>query len=47
MNYKKVNIIGSSGGVFVVLNVVFERFDLVNKVIVDSFEGEVFLELFV
>lgn len=47
MNYKKVNIIGSSGGALVALNVALERPDLVNKVIADSFEGEVPLESFV
>ncbi|MGX9756094.1 alpha/beta fold hydrolase [Clostridioides difficile] len=47
MNYKKVNIIGSSGGALVALNVALERPDLVNKIIADSFEGEVPLESFV
>lgn len=47
MNYKKVNIIGSSGGALVALNVALERPDLVNKVIADSFEGDAPLESFV
>lgn len=47
MNYKKVNIIGSSGGALVALNVALESPDLVNKVIADSFEGELPLESFV
>ncbi|MBP1760911.1 MAG: putative aromatic compounds hydrolase [Firmicutes bacterium] len=40
MQYRQVNIIGSSGGALVALNVALERPDLVNKVIADSFEGE-------
>lgn len=39
-NYGKVNLIGTSGGALVALNVALERSDLVNKVIADSFEGE-------
>lgn len=46
-NYKKVNIIGSSGGALVAINVALERPDLVNKIIADSFEGEVPLKEFV
>ncbi len=38
--YKKVTVIGSSGGALVAINVALERPDLVNKVIADSFEGE-------
>jgi len=38
--YKKVNIIGSSGGAIVALNVALESPDHVKKVIADSFEGE-------
>lgn len=38
--YKKVNIIGSSGGAIVALNVALEAPELVGKVIADSFEGE-------
>lgn len=41
MKYGKVNIIGSSGGALVAINVALESPDLVNKVIADSFEGEV------
>ena len=37
--YEKVNIIGSSGGAIVALNVALEGADLVKKVIADSFEG--------
>ncbi|MGJ0907301.1 alpha/beta fold hydrolase [Clostridium botulinum] len=47
MKYGKVNIIGSSGGALVAINVALERPDLVNKVIADSFEGEVPLGEFV
>ena len=45
--YKKVNLIGSSGGAIVAINVALERPDLVNKVIADSFEGETPLQEFV
>lgn len=38
--YTNVNIIGSSGGALVAINVALEAPDLVNKVIADSFEGE-------
>ncbi|SNT28003.1 Pimeloyl-ACP methyl ester carboxylesterase [Anaerovirgula multivorans] len=39
--YKKVHLIGSSGGALVAINVALERPDLVDKVIADSFEGEI------
>jgi len=38
--YKKADLIGSSGGALVAINVALERPDLVGKVIADSFEGE-------
>ena len=38
--YGKVNIIGTSGGALVALNVALESSELINKVIADSFEGE-------
>ena len=38
--YKDVNIIGSSGGAMVALNVALEAPELVGKVIADSFQGE-------
>lgn len=38
--YGKVNIIGTSGGALVALNIALENSNLVNKVIADSFEGE-------
>ncbi len=38
--YNNVNLIGTSGGALVALNVILERPDLVNKVVADSFEGE-------
>lgn len=44
-NYKKVNIIGSSGGALVALNIALEHSNLVNKVIADSFEGEKALDI--
>lgn len=46
-NIGKVNIIGSSGGALVAINVALERPDLVRAVIADSFEGEKPLEAFV
>lgn len=39
-DYKDVNIIGSSGGAMVAINVALEAPELVSKVIADSFEGE-------
>lgn len=45
--YQKVNLIGSSGGAQVAINVALERPDLVNKVIADSFEGDTPLKAFV
>lgn len=45
-NYSNVNIIGSSGGALVAINVALEAPDLVAKVIADSFEGEKPLQLF-
>lgn len=44
--YGKLNIIGSSGGALVAINVALEAPDLVDKVIADSFEGEVPLKAF-
>ncbi len=38
--YTDVNIIGSSGGAIVAINVALEAPELVSKVIADSFEGE-------
>ncbi len=39
-NYSKVNIIGSSGGALVAINVALEAPNLVSNVIADSFMGE-------
>lgn len=39
LNYDKVNLIGTSGGAWVAVNVALERPDLVEKVIADSFDG--------
>lgn len=41
-----VNLLGSSGGALVAINVALERPDLVNKIIADSFEGERALDAF-
>lgn len=38
--FTQVDLIGSSGGALVAINVALERPDLVHKVIADSFEGE-------
>lgn len=38
--YQDVNIIGSSGGAMVAINIALEAPKLVNKIIADSFEGE-------
>ena len=46
LNYEKVNLMGSSGGALVAINVALERSDLVNKIIADSFEGETALDSF-
>lgn len=46
-HYSNVNIIGSSGGALVAINVALEAPNLVNKVIADSFEGEKPLESFI
>ena len=40
-NYSQVNLLGSSGGALVAMNIGLERPDLVRKIIADSFEGEV------
>ncbi len=46
MDYRKVNVIGSSGGALVAINVALEAPQLVSKVIADSFEGETPLKAF-
>lgn len=47
LKYKRVNIIGSSGGALVALNVALERSDLVGRIVADSFEGEIVIPQFV
>lgn len=39
LNYGKVNLVGTSGGAWVAINVALERPDLVNKAVADSFDG--------
>ena len=39
-HFEKVNLLGSSGGALVAINVGLERPDLIGKIIADSFEGE-------
>lgn len=38
--YNKVNLIGTSGGALVAINVALEVPEMINKIIADSFEGE-------
>jgi pimeloyl-ACP methyl ester carboxylesterase len=46
-DFRNVNIIGSSGGALVAINVALEAPELVSKVIADSFEGETPLKAFI
>ncbi|MEG0592031.1 MAG: alpha/beta hydrolase [Coprobacillus sp.] len=39
LNYKEVNLIGTSGGAWVAIHIALERPDLVSKVVADSFDG--------
>lgn len=43
--YGPVDVIGTSGGAIVALNIALERPDLVRKIIADSFEGEASLDV--
>lgn len=47
LGYSQVNLLGSSGGALVALNIALERPDLIGKIIADSFEGERPLDSFV
>ncbi|MEY8533871.1 alpha/beta hydrolase [Blautia pseudococcoides] len=47
LGYSQVNLLGTSGGALVALNIALERPDLIGKVIADSFEGESPLDSFV
>ena len=40
LNYGKVNIVGTSGGALIAINIALEAPELVNKIVADSFEGE-------
>ena len=42
----KVNLVGTSGGAWVAINVALERPDLVDKVVADSFDGRTLAEDF-
>lgn len=44
---KKVNLLGTSGGAYVAINVALERPDLINKVIADSFNGRTLGKVFI
>ena len=44
LNLRAANVIGTSGGALVALNLALEHPDLVRKVIADSFEGEIALD---
>lgn len=46
LNYKKVNLIGTSGGAWVAVNTALERPDLINKVVADSFDGRMLADDF-
>lgn len=46
LNLGKVNLIGTSGGAWVALNVALERPDFVAKVVADSFDGRTLAEDF-
>lgn len=39
LNYRDVNLIGTSGGAWVAVNTALERPDLIGKVVADSFDG--------
>ncbi|MEF9961148.1 MAG: alpha/beta hydrolase [Erysipelotrichaceae bacterium] len=45
-DYKNANVIGSSGGALVAINVALEAPELLSKVVADSFEGETPLKEF-
>jgi pimeloyl-ACP methyl ester carboxylesterase len=45
-SYQQVDLIGSSGGALVAINVALEAPELVHKVIADSFEGEKAIDAF-
>lgn len=47
LNCGKVGLIGISGGVWVVVNIGLECFDLVEVIIVDSFDGCIFNDNFI
>lgn len=46
LHYKKVNLIGTSGGAWVAINTALKRPDLIEKVIADSFDGRTLHEDF-
>lgn len=39
LNYKKMNLIGTSGGAWVAVNTALKRPDLIEKIVADSFDG--------
>lgn len=46
LNYRDVNLIGTSGGAWVAVNTALERPDLIGKVVADSFDGRTLAEDF-
>ena len=46
LGYNKVNLVGTSGGAWVAINVALERPDLVTRVVADSFDGRTLHEGF-
>lgn len=46
LQYGKVNLVGTSGGVWVAINAALERPDLVERIVADSFDGRTLAEDF-
>lgn len=46
LQYGKVNLVGTSGGAWVAINVALERPDLVERIVADSFDGRTLAEDF-
>lgn len=46
LDYKKVSLVGTSGGAWVAVNTALERPDLIEKVVADSFDGRTLVDEF-
>ena len=46
LQYGKVDLVGTSGGAWVAVNVALERPDLVGRIVADSFDGRTLAEYF-